>query len=149
MNQMLDVLLRADDPNRCEWPANFDRPAAIKRVEALLPEIERIVGGALQLDTNIEDASYFAEASLQKTGERANYIEFLFAIRFSSFGNLFTIWSSERSHGLPAFNLEELLSAAKENGFVYVDIETLKGPYSGSNESCHAATWWDRFFAYF
>lgn len=42
------------------------------------------------LDDRAQDASFFADLSIQTTGERPNWIDTVFAVRFSNFGGLFT-----------------------------------------------------------
>src|SRR5436305_1567845 len=83
----------ADDPVHAEGDPKLDWPAIHARVAALRPELERIAGRAFVQDNNVQDASFFTELSIQRPGPRPNWIDTVFAVRFSGFGLLFTTWS--------------------------------------------------------
>src|SRR5262245_42736176 len=88
-----ELLEEADDPTHAEVDPRLDWPAIHTRVATLLPELEQIAGRAVVLDDRVEDASFFADLSVQRPGPRPNWIDTVFAIRLSNFGRLFTTWS--------------------------------------------------------
>src|SRR5262249_56170772 len=84
------LLALADDPEHAEYPPGFDWSALQARVVALQPELERIAGRAFVLDDKAQDASFFGDLSIQRPGPKPNWIDTVFAVRFSNFGDLFT-----------------------------------------------------------
>lgn len=70
-------------------------------------------------------------------------------VRFSCFGNLFTIWRSSPSEKLTQQKVEAIVEAVEANGFVYVDEASLNEPYSGTNKYLqYLDSWWHRYFDY-
>jgi hypothetical protein len=113
----------------------------------LQPTLERIAGRPFVLDDGAQDASFFADLSIQTPGERPNWIDTMVAVRFSNFGRLFTTWS----HGperLPAAVEAELVAAVEAAGFRFVPPGALDEPYTGRSEVFRSTTWWIRFFDY-
>jgi hypothetical protein len=146
--KMLLLLQSADDPEHCEQPWEFDRRAAMSRVELVIPELERIIGRPLELDTAVQDASFFTEIWLRRPAAKAGYIDVLIAVRFSAFADLFTVWTSCPDEPLPEALVQRVVAAVEEFGFRFVDEDSLAEPYSGANEAFVGETWWYRFFEY-
>jgi hypothetical protein len=146
--KMLLLLLSADDPERCEQPSGFDRQASMSRVELIVPEVEQIIGRPLELDTAVEDASFFTEISLRQPAAKAGFIDALIAVRFSAFGELFTVWTSCPDHPLPKTVVQRSIAAVEEHGFRYVDEDSLAEPYGGANPAFAGQMWGYRFFEY-
>jgi hypothetical protein len=67
------------------------------------------------------------------------------AVRFSSFGNLFTVWSNTT---LPKLTIESVVSLLESSGFLYVLPECLDEPYTGQNAVFLGQPWRVRFFDY-
>ena len=124
------LLEGADDPVHTEFDPGLDRPAIRARVAALRPELEEIAGRAFELDDRAQDASFFADLSLQRPGPKPNWIDTVFAVRFSNFGSLFTTWSHCQAEHLPDEVVDQLLAAVSRAGFRYV-------PAAASIHGCH------------
>lgn len=143
----LDDLVAADDPVDAEFPHGFDHSAEMVRVAVLRKPLEEICGYSLELDTAVQDASFFTELYARDPVPRQHpaagqVVETFLAVRFSSFGQFFTIWgcSSER----PITNELRMRVAefVSHHGFLYVppDLLELSHPEFG--------TWWTRYFDY-
>jgi hypothetical protein len=76
----------ADDPDHAEHPPGFEWAALRARVTVLQPVLERIAGRPFVLEDNAQDASFFCDTSIQMPGSQPNWIDTVFAIRFSNFG---------------------------------------------------------------
>jgi hypothetical protein len=142
----LSILLDADDPVACEYPAGFDWSRAIAEVRSLKPEVERIAGRTFQLDDQVQDASFFAELAVRKPSERV--IETVFSASFSCFGRLFTDWANCASERLPPQTATAIIERIRWAGFVHVSEVALALPYSGRNPVFDGQTWGNRFFDY-
>src|SRR5690606_21246997 len=125
-----ELLDAADDSGPAEHPPGFDWAGRRARVAALQPVLERADGRAFGLDDGAQDASFFAVLSIQTTGERPNYIDTVFAVRFSNFGDLFTTWSYGPER-LPEAVAAELVAAVEAAGFRFIPPEALEEPYTG------------------
>jgi hypothetical protein len=142
------LLEQADDAEHAEYPPEFDRSALWVRVAALQPVLERIAGRAFVLDDNAQDVSFFGDLSIQRPGAQPNWIDTVFAVRFSNFGNLFTTWSHCQVEQLPEATAAALVAATERAGFRFVPSSALDEPYSGHHPSFSGAVWWLRFFDY-
>ncbi len=118
------------------------------RIREIKPRLEEIIGLPLDIDQNVQDASFFTELSFSKPSERSNYVDIIIGIRFSAFGNLFTVWSSGSSEPLDPAKLKRIIDTIEQYGLKYVDAESLAEPYTGANEVFKGETWWIRFFDY-
>lgn len=146
--QKIQALLEAaDDPENCESPPSFNWEAAMLRVKAIKPVLEAITGQPFELDEHVQDASFITELSIRTPSEKPGYIANLLAVRFSTFGNLVTIWHSAPTT-LPQEVIERTISALEAQGFVYVAEKYLQAPYTGKNPYLQDYTWGGRFFDY-
>ncbi len=144
----LELLCRADHPVAVECPPGFDRPALLARVSRLKPVLERLAGQSFVLDASVEDAGFVADLSIQRPGEGGRCIETVLALRFSNFGQLFTVWSV-LPEPLPEPLVAVLVEAASAAGFHYVCTDELDEAYTGSHRLFRHASWWERYFDYF
>ena len=83
-----EILEQYDDPKNAEYPPGFVWSSFHDRLMALQPELERIADRPFVLDDQVQDASFFADLSIQRSGSQPNLIDTVFAIRFSNFGGL-------------------------------------------------------------
>lgn len=124
----------------------------MKRVKALQPKIEELIGEALELDRHVQDASYFTSLSATRRGADrwgGVQIQTVLEIRFSCFAQLFALHSCcDPGLELPPEVRQEVVAAVAEEGFVYVCAEELDCEYSGDNPHLKGETWWTRFFDY-
>jgi len=144
--ETLRILQAADDPVGVEFPLKAtwgDR----RRIDALVPRIEAILGRKLQVDDSAQDASFHSDVTLCEPGG-GTLIETIFALRFSNFGNLVSAWTSYPEWRIPAVALHAVNEAAREAGFVPVDAGDLQAAYTGTNSAFKGSTWWIRFFDY-
>jgi hypothetical protein len=142
------LLEQADDPRHAEYPPGFDWSALRARVASLQPELERIAGRTFVLDDKPQDASFFGDLSIQQPGPEPNCIDTLFAVRFSNFGDLFTIWNHCHAEELPEAVAAKLVSSVEQAGFRFIPAAALDELYSGRHPGFSGAAWWLRFFDY-
>lgn len=140
------LLQSADDAVDAERPAGFAYDAALEEVRRLAPTIEAIVGQPLVIDEHVQDASFFTDLALQHAHGR--FINTSLAVRFSSFGRLFSVWSvCESDEALAPDVIARVVEVGRAAGFVYVDANELSEPYDGVHPHVRG-TWWIRFFDY-
>ncbi|HJT78239.1 MAG TPA: hypothetical protein VJ739_13630 [Gemmataceae bacterium] len=143
-----ELLDATDDSEHAEHPPGFDWSALRGRVTALQPELERVARRPFVLDDKVQDASFFADLFIRRPGPQTNWIDTVFAVRFSNFGRLFTTWSHCETEQLPKAVAAELIAAVERAGFRYVPPSVLDEPYSGRHPALRGSTWWIRFFDY-
>jgi hypothetical protein len=152
-----DILVTADRLNEWEFPSD-SADDLWAEIDALLPMLESLTCRKLDVDRNVQDASFLTDIGLlsdryydRKTGTGVIY--YIFAFRFSNFGRLFTLHGGEWEERHQEFHLTECTELIKSRGFVYVRAEDLESPYDGINGSDNPIdgsplTWWIRFFDY-
>ena len=152
-----DKLIAAD--RLAEW----ERPTGVTddlwtTVDSLVPAIESLTGYQLDVDRNVQDASFLTDVGLldDRYFDRATssgVIYYIFSFRFSNFGRLFTLHGGEWQQRFDEFRLGECLDLIQSRGFIYIPAAELDSPYDGVNRSDHSLcsppiTWWIRFFDY-
>jgi hypothetical protein len=147
--KLLSILKAYDKPEYKKYPPpDFDYKQMLERVKELKPTIKKIVGRSFVLRDYFKyPTTFFADLSIEElqtadTGQ--TYIHTILGIRFSCFGNLFTIWSTS-SEPLEANKIKALVEAVKTHGFVYIDMDSLNEPYYAENHRL-SGTWWDQYF---
>jgi hypothetical protein len=143
----LKLLQAADDATNVEFPPMFDWAGLRSQLLDLQPHLERIASRGFTLNDKVQDASFFGDLAIVKAGEKPNWFEYVFALRFSNFGRLFTTCNSS-SEKLSPDIAARLIEAAATARFVYVEPEALDEAYAGANQVFTGATWWARFFDY-
>ena len=123
---IIRMLEAADDPENCEYPCGFDRYVAIDRVIDLQCDLEKIVGWPFELEARIFDSSYFAELDIKeptptKVLDLGEVTLRVVRLRFSCFGNFFTIIEESLIDKLTRSVIKDLIAAAEDHGFVYID----------------------------
>lgn len=149
---LLRLLLELDAryADQVEAPEEMDWRAMEVRVEALRPLIERLTGHVFELSLP-EAASFYGDLTSQYRREDGNEILTLLGVRFSNFGELFTVWSIG-ARELPADVVAKVIEVTRDHGFVYVDYEALRAPYTGVVERFKdlkvvaVSNWFTRFF---
>ncbi len=151
------ILVNADRLGEWEWPSDAVGDPW-EEIGLLLPELEFLTGHKLDVDRNVQDASFLTDIGLlnsryyeRETGTGVLY--YLFAFRFSNFGRLFTLHGGEWEECCREFHLDEALELIRSRGFVYVKADDLDSPYDGINGAenpiCGSPlTWWIRYFDY-
>ena len=149
---LLSLLLEADDPNDTEYPSGFNWEGEVNRVRALRAIVEGIVGRRFEIDDNVQDASFFADLGLyeEHKNSRGSVVrQAVLAVRFSCFGNLFTVWSTcHDSVKLSQEVIDAVIKAVSDRGYTYVPAEELDSEYNGTNPHLRGSSWWIRFFDY-
>jgi hypothetical protein len=151
----LDTLRRlravdAANPGCLEYPDGFNWPDELAQVRALAPIVERITGRTFQVDTQVQDASFLTDLAtydvVQRPGRHTELIAVL-AVRFSTFGRLFTIWWSTATPLDPVV-VTQVIDAVGERGYVYIDNDALGAAYTGIEPRLEGTSWRIRFFDY-
>lgn len=152
---IIELLKAADDPENCEFPRDFNFRAAMANVVDLKYDLDRIVGLPFEIEDRIFDASYFAELEIKEPTPTKIFdlgeITFrVVRLRFSCFGNFFTLLEESLKGRLSRPVIAEIIAAAETRGFVYIDEGILlEEPYSGCNSELQdLASWWERYFDY-
>lgn len=152
---IIKLLEAADDPVNCEYPRYFDWAAAMNRVIELKSDLDRIVGRPFEINDRICNASYFAELSIKEPRpiQVLNLGEVtlkVVCLRFSCFGNFFTISEESLTETLSQSVLKDIIEAAEARGLVYIDEDILiNEPYTGCNKELrNLSSWWERYFEY-
>jgi hypothetical protein len=143
-----ELLDSADDPVHAEGDPGLDWLSIHARVTALQPELERLAGRPFVLDDQVQDASFFADLAIRRPGPQPNWIDTVFAVRFSNFGRMFTTWSHCQAEQLPPALVAQLIATVLQAGFRYVPASALDEPYTGRHPGFAGSSWWIRFFDY-
>ena len=148
--------MRADRRNEWECPSDGDNPWP--DIESLVPLLEAATCRTLDIDTNVQDASFLTDIGLLSDqyydrSTRTGVIYYIFAFRFSNFGRLFTLHGGECDERSGEFRLHDCIDLIVGKGFHYVIADALQAPYDGVNGnenpiSGEPLTWWTRFFDY-
>lgn len=78
-----------------------------------------------------------------------NMYHYVLSVRFSSFGNFFTVWSNSIREKIVGAKIAEVIAETENAGFVYIDAETLEQKYTGKNRHlANLENWWLRYFDY-
>lgn len=151
------ILLRADRVGEWEIPADVPDNFRLE-VLSLAPSLESIVGQKLDVDRNVQDASFVTDIGLLDDREYDRRSDtgslcYIFAVRFSYFGRLFTLHGDEWKERFDEFELGNVKEFLSSREFVYVCSDELDAPYDGLNSpenpiSGEPITWWRRFFDY-
>ena len=94
-----NILIAADRLGEWEFPSDI-KESLWPAVDALLAELESITGYELDIDRNVQDASFLTDIGLLDSryydrAKRSGAIYFIFSFRFSNFGRLFTLHGGE------------------------------------------------------
>jgi hypothetical protein len=148
----LKLLESVDDPQACEHPSQFDWHESMSRVRALKSRLESIAGHTFIMDDNVQDASFFTDLAILG-GERyvsgiGTVVGSRIIIRFSCFGNLFTVYSTSEDEKLEESIVEKIIAEAQRHGFVYIEADGLEERYTGVNPHLKGQSWWIRYFDY-
>lgn len=156
--KLRQILLAADDPLRCEAPSSPETSFEDQHASILTIQQELLSQQGLRFDLDgcVQDASFFDELFIlmpEEQDNRRRYGGFVrsmeFAIRFSNFGQLFTIHSC--LDPIPdRYDVPSIIELIQKHDWRYVPADELEVPYDGINDHLKQAriTWWIRFFDY-
>jgi len=147
------LLLQFDDEEKCEAPDGFDYSSSLQAVMKVKERIERTLSVELELDTSIQDASFFAdlrildkEQKLKKDNGESYVGAYDLAIRFSAFGKFATVFSNT---GKEIETKNDIIEILESEGYIFVEDSLLDEIYDGINKYIGANdTWWIRYFDY-
>ena len=152
-----EILIAADRFQEWEFPSD-DKTDLWPIVDALVPKLEALTGHSLDVDRNVQDASFLTDVGLldyrfYNRATSSGTIFYVFSFRFSNFGRLFTLWGGEWEKRFDELGLGECLDLIRSHGFVYVAADELDAPYDGVNGankpiSGRPLSWWIRYFDY-
>lgn len=120
-----------DDPEHLEFPAEGTDGVSFAEVESLLPELSLITGLSLQIDYNVQDASFLTDLAAYEEvlntehGSSATVLIPSICLRFSNFGRMVAIYSGRPEHFLREPMLHRLIAFLDGRRFVYVPDELL------------------------
>ncbi len=152
--ETLKKLQAADDVLRCDGPADLDWKQYEESVRRLKPELERFLNIPLFLLDGVQDASFVADICSEDR---------IFCLRFSAWGNFFTIWDESSQNPLSTNEFEPVITLIQKRGFVHINYDDLGESYEGQNEHYkketwdrlrdgvirkEKASWWVRYFDY-
>ncbi len=154
-----DILIAADRLDQWEFPTDGDTYNSLwSDLDALIPQLELQIGFPLDVDRNVQDASFLADVGLldsqyfdRVSGSGA--IVYVFSFRFSNFSRLFTLHGAEWQERYDELRLSDCLNLLSDHNFWYVPADALDSTYDGINGTdnpiCGSPlTWWIRFFDY-
>jgi hypothetical protein len=153
-----ELLLSVDCPEGWEEPQTYllDYDGIWRDIRELKVQIEDIIGQPLTIDEWVQDASFITDLYIlspsARRGSNVTVLIFDFCIRFSAFGELFTIFATGQKLDRERFQVPEIVGVVEAKGFRYVNAEELHEPYDGKNlamrEDPTRYTWWLRYFDY-
>jgi hypothetical protein len=156
-HRLRQVLLAVDCPDGWEAPECYttDFNSAWTRIVDIKSRLAAELGIDLDIDEEVQDASFITELYLLVPGARSTHSTvFIYelCIRFSAFGNLFTIFAESGVPDARRFDLVRIRNVVEDKGFFYVEPVELHSPYDGANEAIRedptGQTWWTRYFDY-
>ena len=142
------LLLSCDVKGAWEHPPDAHWQGSITELEALHPSLEASLGTRLELDKQVQDASFFADLGVlvrQPSSSGTKVFAYAICFRFSWFAKLYTIHGS----AIEQYIIVEAQRLLAEHGYQYVPEAALQGLYDGLNEPLEPGlTWWTRYFDY-
>jgi hypothetical protein len=143
-------LRRLDDPKSFEYPPEFNYRRAMARVANLRVVLSSLVGHPLEQDQNVQDASFFTDLYYrdpvpQEFAGIGKAIATVVAVRFSCFGDLFSIWGNSERYPLTQELVATIAEYVSGQGFVYVPSDLLD---KESESPTGLGTWALRYFDY-
>ena len=149
-----DYLISVDEIGNWEFPKGGRWDIPFNEVMSIKPDLEIISGVTLDIDKNVQDASFLTDIGLlddryydREKGSGA--LSYLFSIRFSNFGRMFTLIGSEWPENEKKYNLSKVIEYLQERDYKYIPEAELDEPYDGINEPFEPnLTWWIRYFDY-
>ena len=149
---LYELLISIDEKGQWEVPRSFRWRKLIKKVVSFKNDFEKIFGFKLDLDKQVQDASFIADLRLleeRKDSARTVFLSYTFCFRFSNFGNLFTVMNMPKEKEKYYSEIMACRQILDENGYIYIDQDELEEIYDGVNEPYEEGlTWWTRFFDY-
>ncbi|MER7195767.1 hypothetical protein [Streptomyces flaveolus] len=156
--ELLALLRELDDPERLEWPLNYDRAAASLAFVRLVRRLETDFRTQCEFDQDTQDSSEYGRV---RVPAEATICGTRIVVCVSKFGSLAEVCAdnpgaflgSEEAREERALDLADLATverALAELGYVSVPEELLESDYEGPSALERFAarpTWWTRFFS--
>jgi len=134
-----DILIAADRLGEWECPEDcFNRRPLWADVDAVIPQLESLVGFALDVDRDVQDASFLTDVGLldDRYYDRAagvGSLYYVFSFRFSNFSRMFTLHGAEWESRYDELQIGKCIDLLRRSGFTYVPADALHSPYDGIN----------------
>ena len=147
-------LLSVDEKGFWEFPQSGRWDVPFEEVVSIKPDLEKITGVFLDIDKNVQDASFLTDLGLlddryYDREKGCGAISYLFSIRFSNFGRMFTVFGSDWPENKSKYSLEEAIKYLEERKYKYIPENELHEPYDGINKPFEPdLSWWVRYFDY-
>jgi hypothetical protein len=147
-------LVSVDEKGNWEFPKDGRWDIPFDEVISIKPDLEKITGVTLDVDKNVQDASFLTDLGLlderyYDREKKSGTLSYLFSIRFSNFGRMFTIMGSEWPENENKYSLGEVIEFLQHRDYKYIPEAELHEPYDGVNEPFEPKlSWWIRYFDY-
>ncbi|MFI5740983.1 hypothetical protein ACIA9I_21755 [Streptomyces anulatus] len=155
--ELLALLRELDDPERLEWPLDYDRTAVAVAFGGLVGRLETDFGVKCEFEQDTQDSSEYGRV---RVPAEATVCGTRIVVCVSKFGSLAEICADNpgaflgteeaREEGaLDPGDLATVERALAEFGYVSVPEELLESDYEGPTAlACFEGrpTWWARFF---
>ncbi|MFJ4843269.1 hypothetical protein [Streptomyces sp. NPDC088746] len=155
--ELLALLRELDDPERLEWPLNYDRAAASLTFSRLVRRLEADFGVQCEFEQETQDSSEYGRV---RVPAEATLCGTRIVVCVSKFGSLAEVCADNpgayfgtddaREEGaLDPSDLATVERALDEIGYVSVPEELLESDYEGPSALVlfeARPTWWTRFF---
>lgn len=149
-----DFLISVDEIGNWEFPNGGRWDLPFSEIRALKNDLEKISGKTLDLDKNVQDASFLTDLGLlddryYDREKGAGSLSYIFSIRFSNFGRMFTVHGSEWPMSKEQYCLTEVIEYLQSKKYKYIPASDLDEPYDGINKPyVSGLSWWVRYFDY-
>jgi hypothetical protein len=146
-----NILLKFDERDRYETPADFKYKKLELQVINLSKDLESNFGLIFKIDNQVQDASFYGDVIIPQELMIDPKSNFLYSIRISNFGGLTTLTFSDEYSDSVKTKIKEIL--AKHN-FTYIESDDLEERYDGSFDKFYEIlggrkpSWWIRYFDY-
>jgi len=153
-SELHKYLVEVDELGNWEFPKDGCWDTPFKEIKAVKENIENIIGSSLDLDSNVQDASFLTDLGIlderyQEWEKGIITYTYLFSFRFSNFGSMFTVYGSEWPQCGTKYHLSEAIEFLESKNYKYIPKLELSELYDGVNKPYEQGlTWWTRYFDY-
>ncbi|WP_260147643.1 hypothetical protein [Streptomyces sp. CEV 2-1] len=155
--ELLALLRELDDPERLEWPLNYDHAAASLAFGGLVRRLETDFGVPCESEQDTQDSSEYGRVRVPAEATICGTRIVVCVSKFASLaevcadnpGAFLSTDEARKEAALDPADLATVERALEELGYVSVPEELLESDYEGPSTLGHFAarpTWWTRFF---
>jgi len=127
-------LVSVDEKGNWEFPKDGRWDIPFEEVISIKPDLEKITGITLDIDKNVQDASFLTDLGLlddryYDREKKSGALSYLFSIHFSNFGRMFTIMGSEWPENENKYSLIKVIDFLQHRDYKYIPEPELHEPY--------------------